>query len=128
MFTSSLVIKNLCHDYQIKTIQYHARNKYGMPFIKSILQILKKKIKSKYYGYINSDILLNPKVIYILPIIEKKYQQSIIPQNYQIVSRVKEDTRQFVNSNFTSLHKIQQLFITSEGEIRNRFSLVVNIY
>ena len=47
MFTSSMVIKNLCHEYQIKTIQHHARNKYGLPFIKSLLQIMKKKISQK---------------------------------------------------------------------------------
>lgn len=128
MFTSSTVIKNLCHEYQIKTIQHHARNKYGLPFIKSLLQIMKKKINSKYYGYINSDILLNPRVLFLLPIIEKKYQQSILRTNFQIVSRVKEDIRQFISNNFTSIQEIQEIFTTSEGEIRNRFSLVINRY
>lgn len=37
-------------------------NRYGLPFIQPILEISKVLYKSRYYGYLNSDILFSSRV------------------------------------------------------------------
>ena len=42
------------------------RNQYKMPYFRSLLVIMKQYIQAQFYGYMNSDILLNPRVFQLL--------------------------------------------------------------
>lgn len=41
-------------------------NRYGLPFIQPILEVSKILYKSKYYGYLNSDILFSSRVFHLI--------------------------------------------------------------
>ena len=49
-------------------------NRFGMPIITSMFSIAQRLLNAKYYGYINFDILIDPKIFDILSFCEKSVQ------------------------------------------------------
>lgn len=69
--SSSPSIILLCKKLSIKTISKVESNPYGLPYVRSLLEELKRQFDSDFYGYINSDILISPNVLLILSGLQK---------------------------------------------------------
>ena len=69
VFSPSPQMERLCNLLNIKVVKNISRNEYGVPFVRGMLETMKKLVHADYYGYMNSDILLNPEVFNTIPII-----------------------------------------------------------
>lgn len=69
--SSSPSIRLLCKKLNIETVSKVESNPYGLPYVRSLLEELKKHYDSDYYGYINSDILISPNIFFILNGLQK---------------------------------------------------------
>lgn len=128
VFTSSPEITQLARYYNLTIIKSVLRNSYGMPFIRSIFQIMKGKISAMFYGYINSDILIHPRVFELLPIISTKMKNGILPSRVELISRVKMTDIQILEKDFSSLDRVYNVFNkTRESELRSELSIVLFI-
>ena len=125
VFSPSPQMERLCNLLNIKVVKNISRNEYGVPFVRGMLETMKKLVHADYYGYMNSDILLHPNVLNILPIIDTKYQLGILPPNFQLISRVLEIANLFYEYDFSTLRKVDILFTKYRyGLLRNPYSLV----
>ena len=86
---------------------------------------MKKRINSRYFGYINSDIILHPRVFELLPIINIKMKNQLLSNRIELISRVKMDNVHLSEDDFTSLNKVYQVFHKARGsELRSELSIV----
>ena len=52
-------------------------NKYGIPTLKSMIKDARSLYNSSYIMYINSDILVNPDIFYLISHFESQYGQNV---------------------------------------------------
>ena len=96
-----------------------------MPVLSSFFMRMKSDIKARYYGYMNSDILLHPKVFNMLKLIDNKRKKKIIPNEIELSSRVKMISPIFNESDFASLDNLTVLFSDERpGKLRRYKSSV----
>lgn len=115
----------LCRRYNITYSEDITKNEYGLPIVSHFFTVMKEKMKARFYGYMNSDILLHPNVLSILPVIDTKYQLGVLPPNFQLISRVLEIANRFSEYDFSTLRKVDILFTKYQyGLLRNPYSLV----
>lgn len=125
VFTKSTKVTKVAKSFNLTVIPKVLRNHYRLPFIRSIFQEMKKRINSTYYGYINSDILLHPRVFELLPIINTKMKNQLLSNRTELISRVKMDNVHLYEDDFTSLNKVYQVFHKARGsELRSELSIV----
>ena len=60
VFTSNNDVITYCKKNNIETEPLRYVNIYGMPVLRSMVETARKKHKSDFVVYINSDILINP--------------------------------------------------------------------
>ena len=63
-------------------------NEFSMPFVNDMLIKMKERVKAEYYGFINSDILLNPKIFQVLYLLRRKVEIGIVKPNHSLLSQV----------------------------------------
>ena len=127
VFTTSSEVTNVAQSYNLTVIPKVIRNHYGLPFIRDIFKKMKKRINSRYYGYINSDILLHPRVFELLPIINTKMKNHLLSNRIELISRVKMTNMHLTENDFTSLDKVFEAFNKVRASIlRSELSIVIS--
>ena len=66
MFSSSPCITSFCELHNITTIASYRKNGFNMPILKHLILDAQSLFSSRYYAYINSDVLLSPLVFDVL--------------------------------------------------------------
>lgn len=66
VFTNTTETIELCNTMNISTLRITGYNKFGIPILSSMLESVRRLYQSDYFIYINSDILLNPKLFTVL--------------------------------------------------------------
>ena len=59
-------------------------NPFGMPVITSLFRNTGKRIRAEYYGYLNSDILIEPTLFDILAFCKKESEAGRIAKRVRI--------------------------------------------
>ena len=68
VFTNTQNIISLAKRLNVKTVSRYPVNPYHMPYIREMYVTAKQTFSSRYYGYINSDILLSPNIMDVIKI------------------------------------------------------------
>lgn len=68
MFSKHPYIANLCRSHGIIVEGNYRHNRYNLPILRNLLLYAQSIFTSKYYGYINSDVLISPDVFEALRI------------------------------------------------------------
>ena len=63
VFTESLPIHQYCLQNHILSLNISSQNQYGLPYANRLLVETKSLFHSQFYGYLNSDILMNPRIL-----------------------------------------------------------------
>lgn len=122
VFSSSPSIISFCEIMNITVIQRISRNEFGLPFVKDMLIELASRYRSEYYGYMNSDILLNPNVFNALERISKKMNTGIYPYPIGITSTVMDVKYNFSSNDFDTINNTRLLFKRNFTKSRMRGS------
>ena len=122
VFTTSHSLLSFCTSKNITVIQKMSRNEFGLPFVKDMLIELRARYNSSYYGYMNSDILLNPNVISVLKGISERINNKKYPYTIGITCTVKDVDYPFDSSDFYSMNSTKLLFIKNYTRSRMRGS------
>lgn len=110
IFTNSAALSQLAKEKDILVVNNVTKNPYGLPLVNEMFLSVKRAISSKFYGYINSDILIHPRVFSLLPkiydkIIKKKFSPSL-----ELASRVRQIRRGFKEVDFHNITTCFQAF------------------
>lgn len=62
VFSQSPAILEYCKQVGVLTLPVTHTNEYGMPTLRSMIEIARRQFSSEYVVYINSDILINPNI------------------------------------------------------------------
>ena len=125
VFSSSKSVEDYALQHNITVINRIKRNEYGLPYFRSLIFSMKKRAKSLYYGYLNSDCLLNPRVFEVLPLIQFKINNGIISNKAELVSRVKLMNVTIDDRNVSSIKDILNIFYKSKkDQLRGQWSSV----
>lgn len=81
MFSKSPSIAKLCEKYGIIHVDYYKSNHYKIPYIRDMYMRAYHLIKSRFYGYVNSDIILSHELFSFLDEVEDRLQKNEIPEN-----------------------------------------------
>lgn len=102
-----------------------SKNRYGLPYINDIVKRMVKAVGALYYGYMNSDILLNPSIFNIIPLIQTKADAGIISRKFTIFSRVRDVTFPINESAFLNEESMKHAFSQFENNrLRNQYCIV----
>lgn len=81
MYTRSPLIASVCKQHNITVVDHYQTNPHGMPLIRDLYQQSYHLIRSHFYGYINSDIVMSPSLFSLLDEVEKRIAHGEIPEN-----------------------------------------------
>lgn len=81
VFSKSPIVIGMCRALNITVVDHYQSNKFGLPLIRDLFQQSYHLINSRFYGYINSDIIMSPTVFNFLTQVEKRIQKKEIPEN-----------------------------------------------
>lgn len=81
VFTNTKEIIALAKRLDVHTISHYPVNPYRMPYIRDMFVVTQKTFASRYYGYINSDILLSPNIMDVIKIVMYNVQSGFIKPN-----------------------------------------------
>lgn len=71
----------MCKKYNITVIPHYQSNPFHMPFIRDLFLQSTQLYKSRFYGYVNSDVVMSPTVFDFLIEVETKLKSHKIPEN-----------------------------------------------
>ena len=71
----------MCKKYNITVIPHYQSNPFHMPFIRDLFLQSIQLYKSRFYGYVNSDVVMSPTVFDFLTEVETKLKSHKIPEN-----------------------------------------------
>ena len=125
VFTTSKTVIEFCDIMNITHINKYETNEYGLPVVRSMLQKMKEFIDADYYGYMNSDILLNSKVFDVLKIVTTAVNNGEITDQIELISQVKNVFPILIPKN-NSINEFDSYFQSMErsAKIRNALSAV----
>lgn len=126
VFSSSQQMERFCNLLNIKVVKNISRNEYGVPFVRGMLETMKKLVHADYYGYMNSDILLNPNVFNTIPIINDNIRQGNLPSSVELISQVKSLPPTFIPRENT-YEEFSKYFhsVRKRGRLRGSYSAVL---
>lgn len=104
------------------------RNQYKMPYFRSLLVIMKQYIQAQFYGYMNSDILLNPRVFQLLQNNSILFREGFISNTTELVSRVVERSLHDSFLSYTSIDEVNPLFSFDYSKLRLRNNLSADVF
>ncbi|KAM7456726.1 hypothetical protein BLSTO_02519 [Blastocystis sp. subtype 1] len=90
LFTNSPSLIRYATSLNVDVITSYKTNPYHLPLVNTLLLTISQRYSASYYGYMNSDILLNPKVFAGLDIITQAVKEQQIPSPVEVASRVVE--------------------------------------
>lgn len=87
VFTNSSWVVNATRRHHVFAQDIIPRNEFGMPLIREMLLFAKRKYSADYYGYTNSDILLNPGLFKQLKVVSKAIATKELPKQVELAAR-----------------------------------------
>ena len=81
VFSRSPLIASVCAKYNITVVDHYQTNPYGIPLIRDLFLQSYYLIKSRFYGYVNGDIVLSPVLFTFLTEVESRIRRGEIPPN-----------------------------------------------
>ena len=105
-----------------KVITDFKRNPYGLPYIYSMYSIASTVYKAKYYGYLNSDILIEPVVFSVLNYLDKQARAGSISPYHELAGRVHPIDTTALPVGFSTLEEMEKCFAEAKEkgyELRN---------
>lgn len=110
IFTNSNDVGMFAESLNITVFPIKKRSKFRMPVIKEMLNTMRNQYQSKFYGYMNSDILLHYRVFSLLPLVTKRMKSRKLPANVELASRVTVVDSDFHITDFSSLESCRSAF------------------
>ena len=110
VFTDSLAVEDFAKKQGLLVMKNVQLNKYGLPFVKNMIARMVTTVPALYYGYCNSDILINPSIFDALPLIQSKVNNHILPGNFSLISRVKVVAKTLPVASFSSISNLKSTF------------------
>ena len=97
------------------------RNPFGLPYIYSMYSIASALFDAKYYGYVNSDILLEPVIFSALNYLDEQVSVNALSPYQELTGRVRPIGVDSLPSGFSSLNDITKCFSDAKkGNYPNR--------
>ena len=129
VFTDSLAVEDFAKKQGLLVMKNVQVNKYGLPFVKNMIARMVTTVPALYYGYCNSDILINPSIFDALPLIQSKVNNHILPGNFSLISRVKVVPKTLPVSSFSSISDLKSNFYTIRfAPHRNKYCIVLSFF
>ena len=126
VFTDSLAVEDFAKKQGLLVMKNVQVNKYGLPFVKNMIARMVTTVPALYYGYCNSDILINPSIFDALPLIQSKVNNHILPGNFSLISRVKVVSSTLPVSVFSSIDNLKSNFYSIRSSPhRNKYCIVL---
>lgn len=102
VFTDSKPVMEFASAHKVATINNATRNKFGLPIIRSFFEMALDTYNASFYGYLNSDVVLNPRIFSLLHNVTKWIKQGTLSPYLELGSRVRMTTsflkpRSFIN-------------------------------
>ena len=128
LFSSNREIKQQFNTSHCMVVSDYARNPYGIPIINSMFSIAHRLVNAKYYGYVNSDILLQPSLFRVLSFLDSRVRSGILYATHELAGRVIEVEYESFPPSFANLTEYEDFFhaITLSHTLRGVYSAVVS--
>ena len=127
LFTNNQDIIRFFNHSVCKVITDFKRNPYGLPYIYSMYSIASTVYKAKYYGYLNSDILIEPVVFSVLNYLDKQARAGSISPYHELAGRVHPIDTASLPTGFSTLEEMEKCFAEAKEkgyELRNPWTAV----
>ena len=127
LFTNNQDIIRFFEHSVCKVITDFKRNPYGLPYIYSMYSIASTIYKAKYYGYLNSDILIEPVVFSVLNYLDKQARAGSISPYHELAGRVHPIDTTSLPAGFSTLEEMEKCFAEAKEkgyELRNPYTAV----
>ena len=127
LFTNNQDIIRFFEHSVCKVITDFKRNPYGLPYIYSMYSIASTVYKAKYYGYLNSDILIEPVVFSVLNYLDKQARAGSISPYHELAGRVHPIDTASLPTGFSTLEEMEKCFAEAKEkgyELRNPWTAV----
>ena len=127
LFTNNQDIIRFFEHSVCKVITDFKRNPYGLPYIYSMYSIASTVCKAKYYGYLNSDILIEPVVFSVLNYLDKQARAGSISPYHELAGRVHPIDTASLPTGFSTLEEMEKCFAEAKEkgyELRNPWTAV----
>ena len=127
LFTNNQDIIRFFDHSVCKIITDFNRNPYGLPYIYSMYSIASTVYKAKYYGYLNSDILIEPVVFSVLNYLDKRVQNGSISRYHELAGRVHPINTTSLPTGFSTLEEVETCFAEAKEKgypLRNHWTAV----
>lgn len=79
VFSQSDAVLQYARQKKVEVITEVDRNEFGVPIYRSLLSSLKKRYRSLLYGYMNSDILIDPSIFSFINQMDLLHKRTNIP-------------------------------------------------
>lgn len=128
IFSDSKAVTDFATSNNVMTVSNIVRNRYGMPIASSMFQRSRSLVNGSFYGYINSDVILNPRVIALLPNVRKLIKQRKLSPVLELGSRVRMIESSINTGDFSSIDRFKKaLNSIGGGVLRNVNSAVWSV-
>ena len=124
LFTNNQDIIRFFEHSVCRVITDFKRNPYGLPYIYSMYSIASTVYKAKYYGYLNSDILIEPVVFPVLNYLDKQARAGSISRYHELAGRVHPIDTASLPAGFSILEEMEKCF----AEAKEKGYLLRNIH
>ena len=127
LFTDNQDIIRFFEHSICKVITDFKRNPYGLPYVYSMYSIASTVYKAKYYGYLNSDILIEPVVFPVLNYLDKQVQNGSISPYHELAGRVHPINMTSLPTGFSTLEEMESCFAEAKEKgypLRNTWTAV----
>lgn len=129
VFTNSKAVMDFASALNVTTINNMTRNEYGLPVVRSFFEISLNRFKASFYGYLNSDVVLNPRVFSLLPTIKEMIKNGTLSPLLELGSRVRMTNGFLKSGHFANITKFKKAVNSRHTSfIRNGYSAVFNCY
>ena len=129
VFTKSDAIRQLADEYSLTVISEVQRNVYGLPILKDLIISMKMIVHSEYYGYINSDILVSPRIFELLQVVSILIHENKLYENTELVSRANILSDLLSLDYLNSMKQVNKTFNKySNNQLRSIYGYVELLY
>ena len=127
VFTNSKAVKDFASAHKVITMNNAARNEYGLPIVRSFFEIALNKFNASFYGYLNSDVVLNPRIFSLLPTVKGLIKKGTLSPRLELGSRVRMTNGFLKSGHFANIVKFRKAVNSRHRSIiRNAYSAVFN--
>lgn len=108
VFSNSTDIKEFGRQHNISVISDVAHNAYNMPYVNEMLLSVYRSYNASFYGFLNSDVLMNPRVFSLLSEVSNQLSSGAFPSATLLASRVRNTISPFKPRLFDDINSFQK--------------------